>query len=61
MRRTDLLDTSVEAHRTYVRMLRRMTPKEKVARVFELIELARSARAAGDRWKATSKPRSETS
>ncbi|MCH7904896.1 MAG: hypothetical protein IH944_10060 [Armatimonadetes bacterium] len=58
MRRTDLLDTSVEAHRTYVRMLRRMTPKEKVARVIELVEFTRSLRAAGDRWKADSKRQS---
>ena len=61
MRRTDLLDTSPKAHRTYVRMLRRMTPKDKMERVSELIEFGRSLRAAGEKWKADSKRQSETS
>ena len=61
MRRTDLLDTRPEAHRTYVRMLRGMTPEERFARVLELIELTRSARAAGDKWKEKHRRQSETS
>lgn len=61
MRRTDLLDTSPDAHRTYVRMLRGMTPKEKLERVSELIEFGRSLRVAGDRWKADLKRQSKIS
>lgn len=61
MRRTDLLDTSPEAHRTYVRMLRRMTPRDKVERVSELIEAACSLKAAGEKWKVDLKRPSKTS
>lgn len=60
MRRTDLLGTSAQAHRTYVRMLRRMTVEERFDRVFELIEFGRSLRAAGVKWEAENRPQSDT-
>ncbi|MDQ2986466.1 MAG: hypothetical protein M3R13_07065 [Armatimonadota bacterium] len=46
MRRTDLMDTSEWAHHEMVRLLRRLTPTERIARVMELSELGRQMKAA---------------
>ena len=41
MRRTDLQDTSLWAHRMMIERLRRMTPEEKFRVMFDRIEASR--------------------
>ncbi len=41
LQRTDLMDTSLSAHKKVIEMLRQMTPEEKLTRTFEMIESIR--------------------
>ena len=44
MRRTDLDDTSEDAHRRLLALLRQLTPEQKARMTFERIEAAREFR-----------------
>lgn len=48
MRRTDLLDTSDEAHRLSVELARKRTPEQRLAQTLEMIETGKRLRAAGE-------------
>ncbi len=43
MRRTDLQDTNLEVHRVRVELMRKKTPEWRIQKVFELMELSRTA------------------
>jgi hypothetical protein len=56
LQRTDLMDTSLSAHKKVIEMLRQMTPEEKLMRTFEMIESIRKLKTI-----ANSHDRSENS
>ncbi len=41
LQRTDLLDTSLSAHRRQIEMLRKMSPEEKLRLTFAMMESSR--------------------
>jgi len=47
LQRTDLMDTSLAAHRRLIAMLRKMTPEERIRLTFQMMEDARTLRKIG--------------
>jgi hypothetical protein len=54
LQRTDLLDTSIAAHRRLIALLREMTPEERIRRTFEMMESARRLRELGKAYERPS-------
>ncbi len=55
MRRTDLLDTSLEMHRLQIKLLREKGPEWRIRRAFELTEELRALCFPADR-SSTARP-----
>ena len=51
MRRTDLMDTSLEMHRLRVKLLREKGPEWRIRKTFELCEELRRLKLAAKDWK----------
>jgi hypothetical protein len=51
MRRTDLMDTSLEMHLLRVKLLREKSPVWRISKTFELCEELRQLKIAARNWK----------